>query len=467
MHALGERSARRSARRATALVGGLALLVTACGGGDGGGPAGGAEAAADQESTNDAGNDTGDGGEDGGEGGEGGEQVTLRFSWWGSDARHEDTQEVIDRFEAKYPHITVEGEFTGWGDYWDRLATTVAGGDAPDIIQHESRYLREYADRGALLDLNEVADTLDLSELDPLVADSGTVEGAVYGVPTGINAYTLFADPQAFEEAGVEMPDDTSWTWEDFVGLAAQISANSDYYGAQDKGYNETDLQIFARQRGEDMYTEDGQLGFSEQTAADWWQLGLEMQETAGTPNASITTEVQAGGVDQSLIATNRGAMAFFWTNELGALTDTSGRDLELLRYPGESQHEQPGMFFKPAMFYSVASTTAHPEEAALFLDFLLNDEQAADVIKSDRGLPANTRIREHVLADLSDAEQQAADFLAEIEDELATPPPVPPVGAGEIVSIVQRINEEVLFGRLSPDEAAARFLQEANAAIG
>jgi glutathione S-transferase len=41
---------------------------------------------------------------------------------------------------------------------------------------------------------------------------------------------------------------------------------------------------------------------------------------------------------------------------ELGALTDTSGRDLELLRYPGESQHEQPGMFFKPARFSDDAS---------------------------------------------------------------------------------------------------------------
>ncbi|MFA9444620.1 ABC transporter substrate-binding protein [Egicoccus sp. AB-alg6-2] len=435
-----------------ALVGALALAATACGGGDSG-------ATPAPEDTAAAGNGAGETTSD--------EQVTLRFSWWGSDARHEDTQEVIDRFEAEHPNIKIEGEYTGWGDYWDRLATTVAGGDAPDIMQHESRYLREYADRGALLDLTTVSDTLDLSELDPLVAESGAVDGAVYGVPTGINAYTLMVDPQAFEEAGLELPDDTSWTWDDFVQLAADLSENTEGYGAQDKGFNETDLQIFARQRGEDMYTEDGQLGFSQQTAADWWQVGLDLLETGGTPDASITTEVQAGGVDQSLLATNRGAMAFFWTNELGALSETSGRELQLLRYPGESEHEQPGMFFKPAMFYAVAADTPHPEEAALFVDFLLNDEQAAEIIMTDRGLPANTRIRDFVLPDLSPAEQQAADFLAEIEDELASPPPVPPVGAGEIVSIVQRINEEVLFGRLTPEEAAERFLSEANAAIG
>ncbi|MFC7616461.1 ABC transporter substrate-binding protein [Actinokineospora soli] len=94
--------------------------------------------------------------------------VTLRFTWWGSDARHTMTQRLIEAFEAEHPGIRVEGEFTGWGDYWDKLATTVAGGDAPDIIQQESRYVREYADRGALLDLTEhVPSVIKTDKLDP------------------------------------------------------------------------------------------------------------------------------------------------------------------------------------------------------------------------------------------------------------------------------------------------------------
>jgi hypothetical protein len=46
----------------------------------------------------------------------------------------------------------------------------------------------------------------------------------------------------------------------DYVETAVAISQATDneVYGAQDMGYNEAGLQIFARQRGEDLYSEDG-----------------------------------------------------------------------------------------------------------------------------------------------------------------------------------------------------------------
>ena len=43
----------------------------------------------------------------------------------------------------------------GWDDYWTRLATQVAGGNAPDLIQMDYRYLFEYAGRGAILPLDD------------------------------------------------------------------------------------------------------------------------------------------------------------------------------------------------------------------------------------------------------------------------------------------------------------------------
>src|SRR6266496_4524937 len=58
------------------------------------------------------------------------EPVTLRFTWWGSDARHQRTQQVIKLFEAKHKNITVKGEFKEWNGYWDSLATSAAAQDA-------------------------------------------------------------------------------------------------------------------------------------------------------------------------------------------------------------------------------------------------------------------------------------------------------------------------------------------------
>lgn len=447
---------RAKSRSIVVLLAILALLAAACGG---------AEESADDGAADDGAADAGS--EAAGESGDD-EQVELRFAWWGSDVRHDLTNQAIEAFEAEHPNISIEGEFTGWDEYWDRLATTVAGGDTPDIIQQESRYLRDYADRGVLADMSAVGGTLRTDALDELVLPTGEVDGALYGVPSGVNAYTIVADPTLFEEAGVEMPDGESWTWADYVETATAVSeaGGEDLFGAQDMGYNEAGLQIFARQRGEDLYAPDG-LGLSEETVRDWWQIGVDLREQGAQPPDSLTAEIQAAGIEQSLMATGRGALGHWWTNELLALSELSGHDLELLRYPGETEASQAGMFFKPSMFYSIAADSEHPEEAVMFIDFLVNETAAAEILLSDRGLPSNLEVREAVAADLPETDQLSQDFLASIEGDLAEPPPLPPVGAGEVQEVLQRLNDEVVFGRMTVDEAAAQFMSEAAAAIG
>ncbi|MPZ26037.1 MAG: extracellular solute-binding protein [Micromonosporaceae bacterium] len=393
--------------------------------------------------------------------------VELTFSWWGSDSRHAYTQEIIDLFMAEHSDIRIAADFTDFDSYWDRLNTAAAGGNLPDIITQEERFLREYVVNGQLLDLNSVSDALDLSNIDPLALAAGEVDGGLYTVASGVNAFSVVVDPQIFDEAGVELPDDTSWTWQDYLTISQDISGAGDFFGAQAFGTNEAGFNVYARQRGEALYNPDGSLGFTAQTLAEWWTLSLEQTASGGTPSASETVEIGATGPDQSLLATNDGAMGFWWTNQLGALSEAAGRDLQLLRQPGESAGQRPGMYFKPAMSYSISAHTDHPEEAAMFVDFLLNNVEAAEIMLHDRGLPANLQLREQIAPGLPETEQQVSEFMTEIGSSLVDPPPAPPTGAGETVSIMQRLYEEALFDRLTPIEAAEQFMQEVEAATG
>ncbi|MUL43823.1 extracellular solute-binding protein [Streptomonospora sp. PA3] len=404
-----------------------------------------------------------------GGGGSGDETVELRFSWWGADDRHETTQQVIKRFEKAHPNIDVTGEYTDWASYWDRLATNTAANDAPDVITMEERYLREYADRGALLDLGEVGDQLDTSKLDKLVMGGGKLDGSLYAVPTGVNAFTIMADPQAFEEAGVEMPDDATWTWEDWVDTAVEINEKSDgeIIGTQDIAFNEQSFQIYARQREQALYDKSGALNFQPETMTGYWEHMVRLHEEGGAPSAAKSVELEAGGPDQSVLATNSGAMAAFWTNQLGTMEETSGRDLELLRFPGESDSAQAGTFFKPAMHYAISAGTEHPEEAAMFVDFLLNDKRAAELILADRGLPANTELREQLAGEFPEADQESAEFLKEIEPDVAGAVPPPPIGAGDVVDITMRVNEDLLFGDITPEQATEQWRSEVQDATG
>ena len=403
----------------------------------------------------------------GGSGGDG-DTVELRFSWWGSDERAATMRQVIENFEADNPGIQVEGETTDWSAYWDRLATNTAANDAPDILMQEERYLREYGERGALADLGEL-EGLDLSGLDPLIAESGDLDGQTFGLATGVNAYAIHADPEAFAAAGVEMPDDETWSWDDYVEIAAEITENTDgeYVGAQSMSYNEAGFQVFARQHGENLYDENGELAFSQETLEEWYALTERLLENGGQPSAAESVEIEAGGIDQSVVATNDGAMAHFWTNQVGNVSEASGRDIELLRYPGESEFDRTGTYFKPAMFYAVSAGSEHPEEAARFVDYMLNDPAAADLLLADLGLPANLEVREHIIDDLPEGDARMAEFMTGIEDSIVDGNPPPPIGAGEVVDITDRVSDGLGFGELTPAEAAEQFMSEVESATG
>ncbi|WP_348523774.1 ABC transporter substrate-binding protein [Demequina litorisediminis] len=170
-----------------------------------------------------------------------------------------------------------------------------------------------------------------------------------------------------FEDAGVEMPDDETWTWEDFKSISKEISdaLGDGMYGVQDYGGNEAGFNIYARQHGESLYAEDGTLGYSDATLEAWWQDLIDLRESGAMPDGSRSVEIAEGGPEQSLLGTNSGAMGFWWTNQPSAISSAAGRDLVLLRPPGESEFDRTGLYFKPAMFYSVSETTEHPEEAA------------------------------------------------------------------------------------------------------
>lgn len=409
----------------------------------------------------------GGGGDDStGSGGDGG-AVTLRFSWWGNDERAAITQQAIDAFEAANPGITVEGEPLDFDGYFDRLATSVAARDAPDVITLGGAYPREYGDRGALLDLSTVEEQLPTDQIDEAALSNGFFSGVQYSVPTGVNTFAVVANPAVFEAAGAPMPDDATWTWDDYVAIAQQISDASPEgtFGTADPTQPDT-LDLFSRQRGEALYTEGGEVAISPQTLQDWFTMTQGLSRSGAAPEAALTAELAGQPApEQTLIGRGLAGMEFAWSNLLPALQSAAGTELVLLRAPGESEQE-PGMWLQASQSYAIYSETEHPEEAARLIDFLINSEEAASFILADRGLPANAEVLTAITPQLDEAQAAQAEFIARVTPEVGPALVIGPTGSTETLGILQRINDEVLFDRLSIDDAGTRFVDEVGTAI-
>jgi multiple sugar transport system substrate-binding protein len=396
----------------------------------------------------------------GGDDGSGGKTKVV-FSYWGNDSRQKLTEAAIAEFEKKNPAIDVEGDFSDWDSYYEKLATKTAAGEAPDVMSIEIRGLAEFANRGILAD---VAGKVDTAGLDQEVLKAGQVDGKQYAIPTGVNAFPMIVNEKALAEHGQKLPDDKTWTWDDYIATSQKVTEESggEVWGTE---YNENPafLQIFAAQRGEQFYS-GGKVALTEQTIKDWWALLQKIIDTKAGPGAAEMLETGTK-VDQALLATNKSVFGSWWSNQLDALTKGSGQELSLLRMPKSPGATASGMFLQPAMYYTISAKTEEGAAAQKFVDFLVNDPAAGAILLSDRGLPTNSAVVTAIKDKLSPADQKVLAFMDSIKSDLS-PIVVPPKGAMEMEDILKRATDSVLFGEAKPDEAAKTFLTEANNAL-
>ena len=390
--------------------------------------------------------------------------VTISFAWWGADARTQQTLDAIEIFEQEHPNIHVEPQFSDWNGYWDRVATTTAAGDMADVTQFDQTYLASYAKRGALLDLATVDNILDTSALSEELLDSGRVDGRLYAVPTGGTPNGVIINTTLFEQYGVPLPDTSDWTWEEMEEAAIRLTEASDgeVHGLGPFGGDSFSLTIWARQHGGEVFSQDGELVLDPDVLASYWQRELDQIESGAAPSAAQLTEKVGLPLDQSDLVTGRVAMNFIPAGQYNAYQAAApDYDFTIVNWPTDEDTVPGFQYLKPTMYWSAASTTSHPAEAALLIDFLTNDTRVGELFGLDRGEPGNPAFREAIEPTLDEPGREALTFSQEMAEQVGEAPPITPAGASAIETILSRYNQQVLFGESSPREAAEGFLNE------
>ncbi|WP_171108603.1 MULTISPECIES: sugar ABC transporter substrate-binding protein [Streptomyces] len=386
--------------------------------------------------------------------------VTIRATWWGADARAQLTNEAIAAFEKKYPNIKVKGEYKDWSGYWDALATTTAAKDSPDVIQMDELYLASYADRGALYDLGKVKKILATSQFDDQALATGQVNGTQYALPVGIGVMSVVVNTDLFKKYGVDVPDDKTWTWDDYAKVAKELTDKSGgkiHGAAGAPGFDAGSLKYWARQEGGNLFDKDGNVSLKPKAITDMWNYGLKLISSGASIKASTMVEDQTAGITAGSFATGKAAMTGAYNTQITALQQATGANLKLLQMPHVGTTK--ANFFKPSMYWAVSGQSKHPAEAAAFVNFMLNDPAAADILKTERGIPANKEMLKHLEAGLTGPDKAAADYMNEVTP--GESPVVTPNGGSGIEPMLQRYTQEVYFKKTSPEDAAKAFIKE------
>ncbi|MEV0326800.1 extracellular solute-binding protein [Micromonospora echinospora] len=404
------------------------------------------------------------GGDDEPEGG----TVQLNMVWWGDAQRAAKTQAALDIFQRENAGITVKVEYQDSGPYKDKLATRFAAGDPPDVMAMRMDSLREYADRGALLDLSQHSGAVDLSGLSESARTLAAVGDKTYGAPAGLNALGFVVNKTLTDRFGVAVPDGDTWSWDDLAAFARDVTRASGrkVYGTHFDHATLANLIAFTRQHGEDFYTADGTLGASEATVAAWFELGNRMRTDGAFPPAGFIEDVGASAA-QSYLAKGSIASQIIPTNNFLSYDEAAGGNLTLLRLPGETQGKRRGQSVDCPHLWSIAAASKHRDEALRLLNFLVNDVEAAKATGTTRGVPASTKIAEELKPTLAPEDQVATEYLTNLQKENLPRSFTYPPGSSKIQSSLESIATEVEFRRQTPQQAAKAFVDAGRKALG
>jgi multiple sugar transport system substrate-binding protein len=388
----------------------------------------------------------------------------LRYIWWGNPDRDKRTRAMVDLYQQKNAGVTVDAETYGWNDYWTKLATQAAGGNLPDVIQMDYRYIFEYARRGQLEDLTPyLGSDLHMENFDKNVLDAGKVDGKLYGISMGANSICLIYSADKVAGAGLAIPDTSKWDWDAFhkMGMDAKGKFADGVYFSANMGMQEPILECFVRQRGKALYTEDGQLGFDATDLGDFWDYWMQMQSDGLTPPPDVQAQDKNGPLETTMMAIGRAAFDFTNSNQLVAHQKLNKDKLDLAMVPNQASGKA-GQYLKPSMLMSQRANSSVPHDAAKFINFAITDLGAADILQIERGVSSDSKVIEHIAPSLSPTEQQILKYLQLVATHVSPLPPAPPKGAGEVDKQIIPAFQAVSFGKISVKDAANDFVNKA-----
>lgn len=392
--------------------------------------------------------------------------TSMRILWWGSKERNDRTMNAIKLYGGKQPDVSIAGESFGWDNYWTRLATQTAGGNAPDLIQMDYRYIFEYARRGTLLDFTPyMGKTLDIADFGEANINSGKVDGKLYGVNLGVNSSMVVINKDAWAESGVE-PLKEGMTWDQFAEACAKVTAagkRRNFYGSADASGVEPALECWLRQHGKALYGADGGLGFDAKDMAGWYTFWADMRKAKGCVPADMQALDQLN-IETGMVSLGKAAVGFAHSNQFIGYQAINKEKLTLISYPLNGTDSKPGQYLKPSMLMSVSAASANKDAAVAFVNYLVKDPEGTKALGVERGVPASEAVRNALAPTLDAQAKEVVEYIARLTPQVGALPPPPPNGAGENAFLLKKISEEVAFGQSTPEEGGAKFAEQAAA---
>ncbi|WP_165452548.1 ABC transporter substrate-binding protein [Paenibacillus thalictri] len=387
----------------------------------------------------------------------------VRVSWYGDAQRNKIYQSTFDEIQKKLPDLKITREFASSNDYYTKLNTQTAGGNAPDLMIFTLYTLYDYAKRGQLLDLKPYVDkgVIDLKDFDPAIVESGKVDGKLLTVSQGNSILASFYNKDMFKKTGVKEPS-FDWTWDEFSQTMIELAGKLDKgtWGSVDLGGSINQFQAFLKQRGKDLYSENGGLGFEKADMADWYTVWDNLRQKGGIPPADISAEYDGKPEAEGLFGLGKVAVRMGASNQFALAQEImKNNQLGIVRMPqtkgGTSYDQLAGVYM------GIYTKSKVPEETARIINLFANDASAAKEFGLLYGPVGQTKVMKELEPTLSPAMKAVSDYQKAVSKNATSTVPFP-VASNAVNKLIADQNQQIAYKKKTITQAVDAFFTEA-----
>lgn len=391
--------------------------------------------------------------------------VTLRFSWWGGDARHEATLAVIDAFEKEFPWITIEAEYGAQDGYNDKLMTQFSGGTAPDIIQIETGAAPEYYAKGQLYNLSETS--IDFSNFDPTFLENngqfGT--GSQWAIPMGKAGTAIVVNQDLAEKIGIDFTQPYDWNQLIEWGKKVQEYDPSLYLFSGNEAYMMPFvIRAMSRQLNGAPIIDDetNTLNMTEEQFTQVLEFVKQLYENnVAVPLSYMATYGVNNQDDPNWIAGKY--VAYVGYTSSAAVMQAANPEPNYIagQLPLLADRKSDGWVNDCPQYVGIYAKSKHPQEAAMFLDYFFNNEEAMKTLGTVRSVPPTEKAQK--LAVEAGTLNELTNMSVEVSMQYNGKSDSGKTTSAEVTAILSDAYENVAFGESEPAEEAKEIVELIN----
>lgn len=304
-------------------------------------------------------------------------ELGMWYHGAGNEVEGRIINQIVDDFNASQSDWVVNIESFPQDSYNDSIVAAALAGNLPDIIDVDGPIMPNWAWSGYVQPL-----PIDEAVIENfLPGTKGYWNGELYSIGLWDAAVALYARQSTLDELGLRTPTlDEPWTGEEFMDALDAAKASGKYDYALDLGMNDQGewypyaFSPFLQSFGGDIVdrttyqTAEGVLNGEEALAfGNWWQSLFQDGYAPGTSEAPA--DQQVGFID--------GKFAFQWNGNWRAVATMEGGVDDVLFLPAPD-FGHGNIIGAASWQFAVSASSEHPEGAAAFIEFALQDKYLA-----------------------------------------------------------------------------------------